>query len=204
MPQPTLLSDIGNVLVTFDFSIATRRAAALCSWPAESLAARLETIKGPFENGEMDDATFVKEAMVALNFQGTAAEFESIWCEIFTENALMEHTLAAIGAQVPLLLLSNTNNLHKDYLLRTFPIFRHFQDGVYSYSAKCSKPDAAIFQHTISRFDLDPAQTFYIDDLEANIATARRLGFQAHLYDIHQHSLLEAELAAWLSRAVGK
>jgi putative hydrolase of the HAD superfamily len=112
----------------------------------------------------------------------------------------MEQSLAALAGQVPLYLLSNTSGLHKDYLLRTFPIFRHFADGVYSYSARSSKPEEAIFQQAIERFDLDPALTFYVDDLEPNIATARRLGFDAFLYDLNRHDLFEAALEAWKVR----
>jgi hypothetical protein len=62
-------------------------------------------------------------------------------------------------------LLSNTSGLHKEYFLRTFDIFQHFQDGVYSYLAGCAKPGEEIFHQAIVRLDLDPGRTFYIDDL---------------------------------------
>jgi putative hydrolase of the HAD superfamily len=200
MPQPTLLCDIGNVLVSFDFSVAARRLAERCAFPVESVLARLDGIKGPFEAGEMDDAGFVKAAVAAMGFPGTGTEFETIWCEIFAENAAMELSLAPLAGKVPFYLLSNTSGLHKDYLLRTFPIFRHFLDGVYSYSARSSKPEEPIFRQAIERFDLDPALTFYVDDLEPNIATARRLGFDAYLYDLNRHGGFEQALAAWKIR----
>lgn len=200
MPGPVLLSDIGNVLTFFDFSIAARRVAERSPHPPEALAARLDGIKGPFENGEMDDAEFLQAAVAALDFAGSTDEFAGIWCDIFTENAAMKATLAGLAGRVPMRLLSNTSGLHKDYLLGRFDIFRPFDDGVYSYSARCSKPDEAIFRHTIERFELDPAQTFFIDDLEANIATARRLGFQVHHYRAGDHARLEQELQTWCRR----
>ena len=49
------------------------------------------------------------------------------------------------------------------------------------------------------RLDLDPARTFYIDDLEANIATAKRLGFRTFHYSFVKHPQLEAELNEWLA-----
>lgn len=197
MPGPVLLSDIGNVLTFFDFSIAAQRVSERCPFPPEALSERLEDIKGPFENGDMDDATFVRAAIQALEFEGTAADFEAIWCDIFTENEAMKHSLAPLVGKVPMKLLSNTSGLHKDHLLRSFDIFRPFSGGVYSYSAKCSKPGEKIFQVTIRELDLDPAQTFYIDDLEANIATAHKLGFQTHHYHASRHAQLEADLATW-------
>jgi HAD superfamily hydrolase (TIGR01509 family) len=197
MPRPALLSDIGNVLVSFDFGIAAQRMAERCTVQADGVLAQLETIKGPFEAGDMDDAAFVKAAMAALAFEGTSAQFEEIWCEIFAENAAMAETLAALAGTVPMLLLSNTSAMHKDYLWRTFPIFRHFQDGVYSYSARSSKPDEAIFRHAIERFDLDPACTLFIDDMAPNIATAQRLGFDVVHYQANHHTAMEAALARW-------
>ena len=199
MPQPVILSDIGNVLVAFDFTVAAQRCAERSPFPAEALLHRLDGIKLPYEDGAMDDATFVREAMSALEFSGTAAEFEQIWCEIFTENVSMAATLGSLSGKLPMHLLSNTSGLHKDYLLRTFGIFSHFQDGVYSYSARCSKPGEDIFHHTIQKLELDPLQTFYIDDLPANIATAERLGFCTHLYDLKNHSALELALSGWLA-----
>jgi HAD superfamily hydrolase (TIGR01509 family) len=198
MSQPVILSDIGNVLVAFDFTVAAQRCAAKSPYEAEQLFHRLDGIKLPYENGEMDDETFVREAIEALEFQGDAVEFRQIWCEIFTENLEMDQTLARWTGKLPMHLLSNTSGLHKDYLLSTYGIFRHFQDGVYSYSAKCSKPGEEIFLHTIEKLNLDPSLTFYIDDLPANIATADRLGFQTHLYDLKNHAALDLALNRWM------
>ncbi len=197
MPGPVILSDIGNVLVSFDFSIAARRLAERSQFPAETVLRQLDEIKLPFEDGRMTDAEFVERAINLIGFSGTSAEFETIWCEIFAENTPMATSLAPYANRVPLLLLSNTSGIHKDYLLRSFGIFRYFQDGVYSYSARSSKPEEPIFRHVIERFDLDPAQTFYIDDLAPNIATAQRLGFVTHLYDMKQHQAFEQALASW-------
>jgi putative hydrolase of the HAD superfamily len=200
MAGPALLCDIGNVLVSFDFSIASRRLEQRCGAAAGELLARLEGIKGPFEAGEMTDTAFVEAAIQAMAFPGTAAEFECIWCEIFGENAPMEATLGKLAGKIPMFLLSNTSGLHKEYLLRSFPIFRHFEDGVYSYSARSSKPAEGIFRQAIERFELEPRRTFYVDDLAANIETARALGFVTHLYDLHRHDQFEQALAEWTTK----
>jgi len=200
MSQPAILSDIGNVLVSFDFKIAAQRATEFCPHPAELLLTRLDPIKLPYENGDMDDESFVTQAMELLEFGGTPDQFRRIWCEIFTENSAMNLTLATLHGRLPMHLLSNTSGLHKNHLLSTFGIFRHFQGGVYSYSAKCSKPDASIFRVAMKELSLDPERTYYIDDLEANIATARELGFHAHLYQMSDHAAFEQDLALWLAR----
>ena len=199
MPQPVILSDVGKVLIDFDFSIAARRLAQQCDHPAETVLTLFDDIKVPYEVGDMDDAEFVRQGMAVTGYRGTPEEFAAIWCEIFAQNEPMHVTLGALAGKLPMHLLSNTNELHKSYFLREFPIFRHFQDGVYSHTARCAKPGEEIFRKTAAQLDLDPARTFYIDDLEANIATAARLGFRTFHYSFAKHSQLQTELDEWLA-----
>jgi putative hydrolase of the HAD superfamily len=39
------------------------------------------------------------------------------------------------------------------------------------------KPEPAIFEHLAQRFAIAPRETVFIDDLPANVAAARELGF---------------------------
>jgi 2-haloacid dehalogenase len=57
-----------------------------------------------------------------------------------------------------------------------------FDGVVVSGEERMIKPDPAIFQVLLDRFGLDPAATFYVDDSEANVEAARRLGFDAVRY----------------------
>ena len=198
MSAPAFVSDVGKVLIDFDFSIAARRLAERCDHPAETVMTLFDDIKLPYEDGRMDDAEFVRAAIDATGFRGTGAEFETIWCEIFTQNDPMHARLGQLNGKMPMYLLSNTSGIHKDYFLRTFDIFRHFDDGVYSYSAGCSKPGGEIFRHAIEKFDLDPAQTFYVDDLSANVETAARRGFDTFHYCFARQGEFEVRLSEWL------
>jgi putative hydrolase of the HAD superfamily len=197
MSAPAFVSDVGKVLIDFDFAPAARRLAEKCPHPAETVLTLFDSIKGPYEDGRIDDEEFVREGIRLTGFTGTAKEFITIWCEIFTENLPMRQSLAAIAGKVPMYLLSNTSGLHKDYFWRTYGIFEPFADGVYSHEAKCSKPGEEIFRHTIERFDLDPARTFYVDDLLPNIETAARLGFRTFHYSFAKHPEFEAALTEW-------
>lgn len=197
MPAPAILCDIGNVIVSFDFSIASRRLAALSDTAEALLLDQLQRLKVPFEDGQIDDDTFVSEAMATIGFRASPEEFRHIWCDIFAANAPMVATLSKLATRYPLFLLSNTSGLHKDYLFAQFPVFNHVQDGVYSHTAKASKPGRRIFEIAIHQLDLDPARTFFIDDLAPNIETAAAMGFVTHHYELRQHALFEAALAQW-------
>lgn len=198
MPQPAILSDVGKVLIDFDFNIAARRLAQQCDHPAETVIGLFDDIKVPYEVGDMDDGAFIRHGMERTGFRGSPEEFAAIWCEIFTQNEPMHATLKSLAGRLPMYLLSNTNELHKEYFLREFEIFRLFQGGVYSHTARCAKPGEEIFLKTAAQLDLDPSKTFYIDDLEPNIATATRLGFRTFHYSFAKHPQLQAELDEWL------
>ncbi len=199
MPSPAILCDIGNVIVTFDFSIAASRLAAQSDADAGTVLDRLHHLKLPFEDGRMEDDEFIARAIAEIGFRGNAEEFARVWCEIFAANEPMASTLRQAAADLPLFLLSNTSGLHKDYLFASYPVFGLFQDGVYSYSARSSKPERKIFELAIEQLGLEPAQTFYIDDLSANIDTAHALGFTVHHYDPHRHGELDTALDRWRS-----
>ena len=62
--------------------------------------------------------------------------------------------------------------------------------------AGASKPGRRIFEIAIARLGLEPARTFFIDDLLPNIETARALGFICHHYHHEKHAALLGALQA--------
>ena len=196
-PPNAFLFDIGNVIVRFDFSLALRRVAedSEVHDPVEVLA-RIDRVKGAYEDGQIDRAAFLGAAFDVLRYRGTEAAFISAWEEIFEINPPMIALVERLHGRFPLFLLSNIGDIHLDYLFRRYPVFARFTAGTYSYAVRASKPGPEIYQHAIRTHGLDPARTVFIDDLLPNIATARTLGFRAHHYHHDRHADLEKELAA--------
>ncbi|HEV7867107.1 MAG TPA: HAD family phosphatase [Chthoniobacteraceae bacterium] len=203
-PIRAVLFDIGNVLLKFDFGLAMAKTAAL-SEVRDSLdvLARIERVKIAYEDGQIDRAAFLRAAIDALRYRGSEAEFISAWEDIFEPNEPMIALVEQLHTHVPLYLLSNTSDVHRDYVFRQYPFFARFAGGVYSYEARASKPGRAIFEIACRDLRLEAASTFFIDDLLPNIDTARSLGFQVHHYHFDEHSKLLAEpaLAAVIAAA---
>lgn len=80
-----------------------------------------------------------------------------------------------------LYLLSNTSlrfyRFSKDY-----PVFRCFDGKIISASEKLMKPDPAIYQLLCSRFQLLPKECLFIDDVQANVDAAGKIGMEAHRF----------------------
>ena len=191
------LFDIGNVLLRFDFSLAVKKLAteSAVDDPAAALGL-IEPVKLRYEDGQLDRAEFLREMRAVLGYRGTEAGFIAAWEEIFEPNAPMLALVERLHGRVPLYLLSNISDIHRDYVFRRYPVFARFTAGTYSYAVRASKPGAEIYHHAIRAHGLEPARTFFIDDLLPNIETARALGFRAHHYRHERHGELEKELAA--------
>lgn len=190
------LFDIGNVLLKFDFSIALRAVAAHSAVQDELEAlALIDRVKIGYEDGGMDRPSFLRAVFDVLRYRGTEADFIAAWEDIFELNEPMAALVDRLGAHYPLFLLSNTNDIHHEYFTRRYPVFRHFRGGTFSYSARASKPHPEIYRLACRQHDLEPASTFFIDDLLPNIETARGLGFQAHHYHHEKHEALLEELS---------
>jgi putative hydrolase of the HAD superfamily len=185
------LFDIGNVLLKFDFSRAMKKTLALSAvQDAATATALIDQMKLGYEDGRMDRAAFLRGVFDVLRYRGTEGEFVSAWEEIFTVNEPMVRLVEALHGRYPLYLLSNTSDIHREYVFRRYPFFGCFSAGTYSYEARASKPGREIYEIACRAHGLVPEATFFIDDLRPNIETARGLGFQAHHYHYEEHGAL--------------
>jgi putative hydrolase of the HAD superfamily len=98
--------------------------------------------------------------------------------------------LKALKAKYKLYLLSNTNEIHMQWVKNDLRIThgiddfdtRFFDKTYYSYKLGMIKPDRAIFQYVIDDAGIDPTESIYIDDLQENVDAALKLGFRAVLH----------------------
>ncbi len=65
-----------------------------------------------------------------------------------------------------------------DVVKNKYSFFRYFDGGIISAQVRYSKPDPAIFNILLKKYYLDPAESLYIDDLEANVNVADSLGMK--------------------------
>jgi epoxide hydrolase-like predicted phosphatase len=194
MTIEALIFDIGNVLIPFDWQIFRNKLQAGGAFFTTDSEREFRELCIQFDLGEMNGEKFAGLAIPTIGFQGEEREFTAIWNGIFSSNPAMERTILGLKERFPLFLLSNTSDLHLDYLRRNYDILRHFVDGVFSFQVKCAKPDRKIFELAIKRFDLRPENTIYVDDLPANVHSASDLGFKAIRYDLTDHAGFERRL----------
>jgi len=178
----TYLFDIGNVLLAFDFTPALK--ALLGKKPHPEALQKIITRKDEFEAGNLTLEEYIPWASKLLDFQGTSEQFSHAWNSIFTpipETWELAKKLHAQGNR--LILFSNINPIHAPYIIKNYSIIKLFHHEVFSYQIKAIKPDSQFFTRAFEKFDIDPTQTIYIDDLPANIETGKKLGLKSFCYD---------------------
>lgn len=79
-----------------------------------------------------------------------------------------------------LILLSNTNEIHIDWIKKHVPFFEEFKncfDAFYlSHEINFRKPDAAIYKFVLEKHHLKPEECLFIDDVTENTNAAASLG----------------------------
>jgi putative hydrolase of the HAD superfamily len=105
--------------------------------------------------------------------------------------------LHGLRGQQPTLRLYYLSNMPVPYargLEQRHAFLQWFDGGIFSGDVLHIKPDPAIYQLLQDRFALEPAQTVFIDDLQANVNAAIALGWHGILFESPQQ--LESRLVA--------
>ncbi|MBE6053517.1 MAG: HAD family phosphatase [Clostridium sartagoforme] len=78
--------------------------------------------------------------------------------------------------------LSNFHELAFHKVTKVNKFFELFDGGVVSYAEKLLKPEKEIYKMILDRYKLNPSETIFVDDMEANVEGAKKLGIKAILF----------------------
>ncbi len=180
---PTVVFDLGGVLVSVDFMRACRRLEAAGGAPAADICAAIVdgADKAGFDTGRLSPQEFAARCCAAAGVSLPYAEFADIWCDIFAEQREVTGLLDEIGKHADLLLLSNTDPLHLEYLRSHYGFLEKFQRLVLSYEVGQAKPARQMFERALG---LCAAGTrmIYFDDVAEYVAAARACGLPAEQF----------------------
>jgi HAD superfamily hydrolase (TIGR01509 family) len=181
-PIAAIAFDLGNVLVRVDHLRFCRRLGEIAGMPPrEVYAAVFQTGLEPgYDTGRLTSREFHRRVQEHFRIELPYARFREMWTEIFDPLEDMEAVAARLARRYPLYLLSNTNELHFQYLEEHYAaLLRHFRAFILSYRVGGRKPEPLIFQALIREAGLLPEQILYVDDKEEFVAAARTQGLVA-------------------------
>jgi len=188
VPEPTVLFDLGNVLVRLDLARGLEHFRRLAG---DQAPASLELAKVFFSEaslacnrGERSPERFLQSLARQLGGPKVPlARLTEAWCDIFDRWPQME----ALADEVllrghPTYLASNTDPIHYTYLSLRLPILRRLTGVHLSYEAGVIKPDPRFFRLLLDRFGLLASNCVYLDDSPAHVESARSLGIRGHVH----------------------
>lgn len=177
-----IIFDLGGVLLEFDHMITCRELSKRSSKTPEEIYEIIFKggLEARYDMGLPSD-DFLKKINELLGSHLNIHEFGDIWGDIFIENkAVSRGILNNLKGRARLFLLSNTNELHYEFVKRHYPwITGSFEREFLSYELGLRKPSPEIFLKSIELSGLKPDELFYIDDRVENAVAAQNAGIRS-------------------------
>ncbi|HHF51435.1 MAG: HAD family phosphatase [Candidatus Aminicenantes bacterium] len=191
----TVISDMGNVILPFDVSVFLERIAKYSSLEKEEIMSMPVLYDGLIESfgkGRISPNKYYKGMKEIFKVDLKFKDFLDIYCDIFSLDSSVLETLAKIKGKCKLILLSNTDTLHFNYIKKRFPEIFLFDEYILSYKVGSVKPEEKIFKIAIEKSETEPQNILFIDDMEENIRAAAKTGMK--IVHFNSKTNLKAEL----------
>lgn len=179
----TIIFDFGNVFVDLDIEGAIEYAFR--KFNIDSFSEEIIAFNSFYEQGLISTDEFIE--FYTGNFPKLSKEkLIEVWnymLKDFPEQRL--HFLKQLKAdsKYKLILLSNTNELHIDWIKEHIPFYESFKncfDAFYlSHEIHLRKPNKDIFEFVLNENNLIAGECFFIDDNLDNVKTASALGIES-------------------------
>lgn len=178
-----IIFDLGNVLVGFDHRIAVRRILKHTSKPEREIYDLFfdSGLTREFEKGKITPGEFFKQVKSLLELKLELKEFLPIWNEIFFSKPESEEFIVSLNSGLKLVLLSNINKLHYDYIRNAFSsAIALFGPGnvIPSYITGFVKPEREIYNLAIQKTGRPIENIVYVDDRRDLVEAARGYGLR--------------------------
>jgi putative hydrolase of the HAD superfamily len=185
-PIEVIFFDLGNVILPFNhYQIAEKLSPFVQKKdfqdPRKIFSYIFDLKTGainPFDAGALSPKEFFQSLKESLQLSISFEAFAPIWNEIFVEDREVSEIIRSLKGRWRLGLLSNTDSLHFNYIVSTFPIVSALEKWILSYEVGFKKPDARIFQRAMEWASVEPEKILFIDDTKGHVEAAISLGMQ--------------------------
>jgi len=187
-PIRGVIFDFGGVIHSFDVHDFFRGLRGRTDRTPEEMASLVAGSGLPrrYESGEISSREFYLGIAGLCGLSMPEEEFISAFVSIFTPIEPTIRLIRGLSRSYRLGLLSNTNEWHFERHIRAVDIFPLFDAVTLSYQVKTMKPAEGIYRDSLEKIGLPPQECVFIDDLEVNVAAARKMGVHAIHYTGHE------------------
>ena len=182
---PVIVSDLGNVILPFSYETSVDKLELIEKGLGHKFLTYLKSnyeLHRKNERGDITSGEFIRDMVRALDYKVSNEEFCNIYSKIFVVNEPLVSLLAELHKRYTLILLSNTNKIHREYGWGDYPFLKYFDKLILSYEVHSVKPEPGIFKAVELYTQLPPEKHLFIDDIAEYAEAAKKLGWDAIQY----------------------
>jgi putative hydrolase of the HAD superfamily len=181
MKIKNIIFDFGDVFIALDKMATSRELQKL---GLKEFTLEMNEINLKYEKGLISTEEFIDFYQKEFK-NSTQKQLKDAWNAILLDFPLYKlEFLENNSKKYRIFLLSNTNDLHisdvKEKLGRHFydRFTSCFEKVYYSHEIYMRKPDKEIYDFVLQENNLNPVETFFVDDTLENTNAAKQLGIQ--------------------------
>ena len=196
-----LIFDIGGVLLHADLDGFLQVAGMAFGCRADKLAPIAAPLVADLERGQIDSYSLWDDLGQRLEAQnlGVAQDpekLEYIWTSLLEDSVRVDEGMVELCSRLvqmmPVAALSNTIRDHAEHF-EAMGMYKMFNPCILSCEVGMRKPEPDIYLMAARLLNTHPKKCLFIDDREENIAGAKAVKMQAHLFT--DQETLEKELS---------
>ncbi len=176
-----IVFDFGDIFINLDKPSILREFQKL---ETTASANEIVSLNEVYEIGDLSTENFIYE-IKQLTPKATETQIIDAWNSILKDFPIrrLEFLKAIVDSnQYRVFLLSNTNDLHIEWIKENIPHFEEFKDCFEQFyltqEVGMRKPNPAIFQLVLDMNNLVAEETLFIDDTKENTDSAASLGYK--------------------------
>jgi len=190
----TIIFDFGDVFINLDKAATLREMKKL---KIEIISEEILQKNLDYEKGMISSDVFLTSYLKSFS-NLTKVQIRDSWNAILIDFPKYRYSFLKILSEkkyYQLILLSNTNEIHIDWVKENIPFYEDFKncfDAFYfSHEINFRKPDADIFEFVLEKHNLKPEECLFIDDTRENTDAASALGIHTWNIDPSREDVID-------------
>ena len=189
-----IIFDMGGVLLLNDINAVYERLAKNLKIEPKLLLDLIRQNRSKFMSGEYSAEGFAKLIKDKFQLENDVAEIINIWKESF--EGLMElnnelfNLITKLKQDYKIAMLTDAPQLHS-IINKKKCLYESFEPCIISCEVGLVKPAREIYELVLKELKCEPSECLFIDDNEANIETAKDMGFHTILFRDNKQFLEE-------------
>jgi glucose-1-phosphatase len=173
-----LVLDLGGVIVDHDNAKCFDRLLALLKDPPTRDALALFVGATGVGNGSVDANRLFELMRQRYGSDASSQQFLAAWTCHFSLKQDVFQLLESMKDKNPIVLCSNTNAAHWDFLNDLYGLDQLAAKAILSHECGYEKPNKEIYLLAAAAHGCAPNQCLFVDDLAVNVDAAKALGFR--------------------------